>query len=67
MEKLSKPVIACDPPVAPLGDAHGLDDEDHHLAEKHKEEEEEAEGAVSPENEKTKYYTLENIFSKSYK
>lgn len=43
----------CDSPVAPLGDAYRLDDEDHHLAEKHKEEEEEAEGAVSPENEKT--------------
>ena len=43
----------CDSPVAPLGDAYRLDDEDHHLAEKHKEEEEEAEGAVSPKNEKT--------------
>lgn len=47
----------CDPPVAPFGDAHRLDDEDRHLAEKHKEEEEEAEGAVSPKikkREKTK-------------
>jgi len=32
-----------------MGDAYSLDDEDRHLAEKHKEEEEEAEGAVSPE------------------
>lgn len=48
----------CDSPVAPLGDANSLDDEDHHLAEKHKEEEEEAEGAVSP-TKKTR-----NIFLK---
>lgn len=48
----------CDPPVPPLGDAHRLDDEDHHLAEKHKEEEEEAEGAVSPKNEKTKHVKI---------
>ncbi len=46
-------VTACDSPVPPVGDAYRLGDEDHHLAEKHKEEEEEAEGAVSPKNEKT--------------
>lgn len=61
-----KHVTACDSPVPPLGDAYRLDDEDHHLAEKHKEEEEEAEGAVSPKNEKTHTFhskgcTLENI------
>lgn len=44
----------CDLPVTPSRDAYSLDDEDHHLAEKHKEEEEEAEGAVSPKNEKRK-------------
>lgn len=36
-------------PVAPVGDANGLDDEDHHLAEEDEEEEEEADGAVGPE------------------
>lgn len=52
---------ACDPPVPPPGDAYSLNDEDHHLAEKHKEEEEETEGTVSPKNEKTtntKYISL---------
>lgn len=52
---------ACDPPVPPLGDAYSLDDKNPHLAEKHKEEEEETEGAVSPKNEKTtntKYISL---------
>lgn len=53
---------ACDSPVPPLGDAYSLDDEDRHLAEKHKEEEEEAEGAVSPKNEKKKTC----IYSHSY-
>lgn len=38
-----------DSPVPPAWDAHSLDDEDHHLAEKHEEEEEEADGAVGPE------------------
>lgn len=41
---------ALDPPVPPIGDAYRLDEEDHHLAEKYKEEEEEAEGAVRPKN-----------------
>ena len=41
----------CDSPVPPVGDTYSLDDGDHHLAEKHEEEEEEAEGAVSPKNE----------------
>lgn len=45
---------ASDSPVPPAGDAYSLDDEDHHLEEKHKEEEEEADGAVSPKNKKTK-------------
>lgn len=39
-------------PVAPAGDPYGLDDVNHHLEEKDKEEEEEAEGAVRPEEEK---------------
>lgn len=38
-------------PVAPGGDAHGLDDEDDHLAEEDEKEEEEADGAVGPETE----------------
>lgn len=38
-----------DSPVAPFGDANGLDDEDHHLAKEDEEEEEEADGAVGPE------------------
>lgn len=44
---------ARDPPVPPLGDAYSLDDKNNHLAEKHKEEEEETDGAVGPKNEKT--------------
>ena len=43
-------------PVPPTGDAHRLDDEDHHLAEKHKEEEEEADGAVCPKRQETFNY-----------
>lgn len=39
-------------PVAPAGDPYGLDDVNHHLEEKDKEEEEEAEGAVRPEEDK---------------
>lgn len=45
---------ACGSPVAPGGDAHGLDDEDYNLDEKHKEEEEEVEGAVSPKQTENK-------------
>lgn len=36
-------------PVAPVGNADGLDDEDDHLAEEDEKEEEEADGAVGPE------------------
>lgn len=47
-----------DPPVAPPGDAHRLDDEDDHLAEEDEEEEEKAEGAVGPSGcQKTKFDT----------
>lgn len=35
-------------PVTPGGDADSLDDDNDHMAEKHKEEEEEVEGAVTP-------------------
>lgn len=41
-------------PVAPAGDPNGLDDVNCHLEEKHKKEEEEAEGAVRPKEEKTR-------------
>lgn len=58
---------ACDSPVPPVGDAYSLDDEDHHLAEKHKEEEEEAEGAVSPENKKTTNIPIKNYTSNIFK
>lgn len=44
---------ASDSPVPPAGDANRLDDEDHNLEEKHKEEEEEAEGAVRPKKQET--------------
>lgn len=43
---------ASDSPVPPAGDANRLDDEDHNLEEKHKEEEE-AEGAVRPKKQET--------------
>lgn len=36
-------------PVAPVGNANGLDDENDHLAEEDEKEEEEADGAVGPE------------------
>lgn len=36
-------------PVAPVGNADGLDEEDDHLAEEDEKEEEEADGAVGPE------------------
>lgn len=36
-------------PVAPVGNADGLDDEDDHLAEEDEKEEEEAEGTIRPE------------------
>lgn len=36
-------------PVAPVGNADSLDDEDDHLAEEDEKEEEEADGAVGPE------------------
>lgn len=36
------------PPVSQVGDAHRLDNDNHHLAEEHKEEEEVTEGAVRP-------------------
>lgn len=36
-------------PVAPVGDADGLDDEDDNLAEEDEKEEEEADRAVGPE------------------
>lgn len=38
-------------PVPPLGDPHTLDDVDRHLEEENKEEEEEAEGTVRPEEQ----------------
>lgn len=47
-----------DSPVAPLGDANGLDDEDHHLAEEDEEEEEEADGAVGPETGSSASYYI---------
>lgn len=47
-----------DSPVAPVGDADGLDDEDHHLAEEDKEEEEEADGAVGPETGSSASYYI---------
>lgn len=49
-----------------MGYAYWLDDEDYHLAKKHKEEQEEAEGAVSPEKKRKKpsikLSDLENTF-----
>lgn len=36
-------------PVAPVGNANSLDDEDDHLAEEDEEEKEEANGAIGPE------------------
>lgn len=39
-------------PVPPLGDPHTLDDVDRHLEEENKEEEEEAEGTVRPEEDR---------------
>lgn len=48
----------CDSPVPPGGDAHRLDDEDYNLDEKHKEEEEEVEGAVGPKTKHTTNHAL---------
>lgn len=45
-------------PVAPVGDPDGLDDVNRHLEEKDEKEEEEAEGAVRPEEEKHKKMTF---------
>lgn len=55
---------ASDSPVPPVGDTNRLDDEDRNLEEKHKEEEEEAEGAVRPKKQETEnMHVTQNVTS----
>lgn len=56
--KNSSVKIVQNSPVAPIREANRLNDEDHHLAEEHKEEGEEAERAVSPTKEKKCIQTI---------